>query len=409
MSSGTTSSAGGSASFSPAVMIGVVITGFIAFLAMMAMTGLAPQSDEGSGSTRTHANAVAASGYKGVATLLENEGWNVYRDRNGYTYSLEDEERALHIITPSPTTDPEALAKLLSTVRDDPILVILPKWMTAPDQKQKWARDPFYVPPAIDDVLRAVIPDDKSARVVPARGLKQPASAPGLIWASRITESGLVTVVPHPSGGAVLAETAGKNKIWILADPDLVNNLALATPASAERARRIITDVAADADASEIVFDLSLHGFGGGDRSLLRHAFSPPFVAATAILIATMLLAGWQALGRFGPAVRERRALAMSQMALIDSSAALLSQAGRDRESADDYVRLVREQAARQLHAPRFADNTTLERWLDRFTPPGEEPFTARADALRDATTPGNLLTRARALAFWRKDIWRDH
>src|SRR3546814_8233925 len=60
----------------------------------------------------------------------------------------------------------------------------------------------------------------------------------------------------------------------------LIDNLAFASRDKARAAAMLIDAVGEDADADGLAFDLTLNGFGG-QRSLLRFAFVPPFIGIT--------------------------------------------------------------------------------------------------------------------------------
>ena len=65
----------------------------------------------------------------------------------------------------------------------------------------------------------------------------------------------------------------------------------------------------------------------------------------TLTLVAAMLLAGWQAFARFGPAVRRERAIAFGKAALVDNTAALIRKARREARLGGRYVEVIRERA----------------------------------------------------------------
>src|SRR3546814_16891248 len=120
-----------------------------------------------------------------------------------------------------------------------------------------------------------------------------------------VTGDGLETLVAAPGGGAALAR-ARDSDLYILADPDLIDNFAFASRDTARGAALLLDAIAEDAAAGSLVFDLTLAGFGG-PKSLLRFAFVPPFIGTTLSLHAAALLARWQAAIRFGPGRRHRR------------------------------------------------------------------------------------------------------
>ena len=135
--------------------------------------------------------------------------------------------------------------------------------------------------------------------------------------------------------------------------------------------------------------------------------FEPPFLAMTVALLVAALLAGLYGVGRFGPARRPVRAIPFGKAALVENSAGLVRQAGREVRLGGTYADLVRDEAARAGAAPSHLQGEALEAYLDRFAKPGETPFRPLAAAVRDAGDRAGLLAAARALFAWKKDMIR--
>ncbi|RYD38849.1 MAG: DUF4350 domain-containing protein, partial [Sphingomonadales bacterium] len=221
-----------------------------------------------------------------------------------------------------------------------------------------------------------------------------------------ITGDGLDPLITAADGSAILARARDRD-LYILADPDIINNLAFATREKAAGAANLIDAIAEDADADGLAFDLTLNGFGG-ERSLLRFAFVPPFIGITLCLIAAGLLALWQAWVRFGPALKPGRAIPVSKAALIANSADLIRQARRELDGADAYVRSQRIAIARRLHAPGGLDDAATDRWIDKHLDAGSESFSSLARRLPLARGTHEFLEGAQALHDIRKDLLRD-
>jgi hypothetical protein len=216
----------------------------------------------------------------------------------------------------------------------------------------------------------------------------------------------LETLIAAPGGDAVLARTDDRD-LYVLADPDLIDNLAFSSREQAQAALTLVDAVAEDADAAALAFDLTLNGFGG-QRSLLRFAFVPPFIGITLCLIAAGLLALWQAWMRFGPALKPQRAIPVSKEALIANSADLIRQARRELDGAEAFVHSQRSAIARRLHAPAGLDIAETDAWIDRHVPPGRELFSTLARQLPLARNRHEFLEGAQALHDIRKDLLRD-
>lgn len=401
--------------FNPRLIGGVIVIGIIAFIALWALIALGPQLSSGKDGGG-HALSKAAPGYAGIADLLERAGADVELRRRVETEIYED-YRPLTILTPTVRTRPEEMTELLDAQNASPVLVVLPKWfeLPIPGQKAKpgWAGPAMpgpppsrLLPPALfGDVKLQTHPGQQTRLVhseIAGRRIDVALPANGIA----ITGDALETLIAHPSGGAILARTKDRD-LYVLADPDLINNLAFASPGKARAAVLLIDAIAEDANADGFAFDLTLNGFGGG-RSLLRFAFVPPFIGITLCLIAAGLLALWQAWMRFGPALKPGRAIPVSKAALIANSADLIKQARRELDGADAFVHSQRSAIARRLHAPAGLDAAATDAWIDKHLPPGRDLFSSLARRLPLARNTHEFLADAQALHAIRKDLLRD-
>lgn len=212
----------------------------------------------------------------------------------------------------------------------------------------------------------------------------------------------------NPETGAIdeAVDPLPGRTIYVLADPDMLNNIGMNDPARATAAVALLDALGASDEG--VTFDVTLNGLGASDRSLLRLAFTPPFLGLTLCLLIAALLALWQGFVRFGPPLRDLRSIAFGKAALVANSAQLIVQARRLPGFADRYVNMVREAAAQRLHAPTALAGVALDRWLDRFTDSQGRSFSELASALERARTSTDIVAGAAALGQWRKDILRD-
>ncbi len=410
MSSGAASDGG----FNPRLIGGVVAIGIVAFIALWALIALGPQLSSGNDGGG-HALSKAAPGYAAIVDLLERSDAVVDLRRSDEAPEYAEEWRELLVLTPSHQTKPDDLARVIEGNRRGPILIVLPKWQTGrhPD-KAGWSGGGFPSAPSPKILPATIGAIDKIVSEPHARG----ATASGFVGGRNVVlplrglraqvmlSDQYQTMIGFPHGGALLAKRT-HDDIYILSDPDFVNNLAFANRDRARAAALLIDAVAEDADADGIAFDLTLNGFGS-QRSLLRFAFVPPFIGITLCLIAAGLLALWQAWMRFGPALKPARAIAVSKAALIANSADLIKQARRELDGADAYVRSQRSAIARRLHAPGGLDDAATDRWIDKHLRGGSETFSALARRLPLARNTHEFLADAQALHDIRKDLLRD-
>lgn len=400
--------------FNPLIMAAMVVVGVVAFIALWALIALGPQLSSGNDGGG-HALSKGAPGYAGIVDLLERANVVVTLRRSEEAPVYDEEWRDLLVLTPRHETKPSEIEKIIKGHRGGPILIILPKWQAARHpEKPGWVGPAAAFTPSPDSIPSSAAKIDKIVDEPNARG----ATASGLVGGHRLTlplpglrsqviqSSALETLIAFPHGGALLAKHPS-DKIYILSDPDFLNNLAFANGERAAVAVRLIDDIAADAEADGIAFDLTLNGFGS-QRSLLRFAFVPPFIGITLCLIAAGLLALWQAWIRFGPALKPGRAIPISKAALIANSADLVRQARRELDGADAYVASQRSVIARRLHAPSGLDAAATDSWIDRRLDQGRTLFSALARRLPLARNRHEFLSDAQALHDIRKELLRD-
>ncbi|WOF43726.1 DUF4350 domain-containing protein [Sphingopyxis indica] len=399
--------------FDPRLIGGVIAVGIVAFIALWALIALGPDLRSGNDG-KGHALSRGAPGFAGIVDLLERAGAEVELRRRPERYGGGDQP--LLILTPTHQTQPGEVAELLNAQGGAPTLVILPKWYALPipneAEKPGWSGPAMAVPPPLrllpEARFGAVELGPRGAGGQRVRG-EVAGRAIELILPNQVQTikgDALDTLIAAPGGGALLARAKDAD-LYILADPDLIDNFAFASRDKARGAALLLDAVGEDANASGFAFDLTLAGFGGG-RSLLRFAFVPPFIGITLCVIATGLLALWQAWMRFGPALRPARAIPVSKAALIANSAELIAQAGRDLDGARAYVANQRGAIARRLHAPAGLDEAETDGWIDKHLPAGREPFSALARRLPLARSPHEFLEDAQALHDIRKDLLRD-
>ncbi|ARS27777.1 hypothetical protein [Sphingomonas sp. KC8] len=391
--------------FSARTMLWAVAAGILAFAALLLLGAYAPDLRSGRNGG-AHALSTSAVGFRGLANLIDDLPWDVWanliRDEDGLT------DVPLLILTPEAHTNPDEIAKRLAARGDSPTLIVLPKWQTvALPKKTGWVQQAGTLPAfAVERLLRQV-PNLKLSRSAGGqlRSIHDlPADAATGAPAQLQTISGrnLRGLLVDGEGRIVLAEVAGR-QLYILADPDLLNNQGLRSAETA-RAAIVMLDWLNSTGAETIDFDLTLNGFGASP-SLLKLAFEPPFLALTLCILAAAILAGIQAIARFGPAERETREIALGQRVLIDNSAALLKLAKRQHRTGGRYAALTRDAVASATGAPLHGGDAALDAYLDRLAEP---KFSHLAQAARDAANPGALLAAAQALYRWRRDVIRE-
>jgi hypothetical protein len=387
--------------FRPATILLVVAIGILAFVGMLILGAYAPDLRSGrNGGSQAQSNA--ATGFSGIVQLARATGRNPLILRNEGLLDSED----LMILTPE--TGATEMGAILARRATRPTLVVMPKWNTVADPRRSgWVRakglrpawDPEKVlAPAHPLRVQRHRSGGAPLRTVPAHapgGLRFVSPAP----LQTVAGPGVKPIVTDQAGRAVLVQF-GDSPLYLLADPDLLSNRGMADRSQAAAALATI-DFLNSTGAKSVVVDVTLNGLGQ-TRSPLRLMFDPPFLAATLAIAAALLLAGLQALARFGPPRRPERAIAFGKAALIDNAAALVRQARREAGLGSRYAEMIREKAVTVFGVPARLRDEAITEYLDKLD--GRSRFSALASAAAGARTKEELIAAAQALHRWQKE-----
>ena len=206
-------------------------------------------------------------------------------------------------------------------------------------------------------------------------------------------------ILTTPDGKIVLGKL-GDQQLYVLADPDLLNNRGMADIRQA-RAAMALLDFLNSTDSENVSFDVVTNGLGKG-KSPLKLAFDPPFLSVTVAIFVALLLAGLQALFRFGAPVRPERAIAFGKSALIDNSAALVRRAGREAAVGRRYVDVIRARAAALFRLPPSLSDQEVDQRLDLLAP---RPFSPLAALPHGERGRAETLSAAQQLHRWIQEI----
>ena len=391
----------GEGAFRRGTILLIVLVGILAFVATLVLGAYAPELRSGKNGG-AHALSNAATGYSGLVRMAEATGHNAQILRQDHLHDSED----LVVLTPeAAATD---LSEVMTARASKVTLVVLPKWDSQRDPKKPaWVRvsglvgkgepEGVLAPQWQLKVSRARTPGQMLV-TVPAHApstMRFPAS----VVSQFVTGEGLEPIVTDADGRMVIAKVP--NAPWfVLADPDLINNHGIADPRRAEAALALL-DFLNSNEAEFIYFDVTLNGLGSS-KSPLKLMFDPPFLAVTLAIAAALLLAGLQALARFGVPLRPQRAIAFGKAALVNNSAALVRKARREARLGGRYADMVRERVAALLRLPPTMAPDKVEQRLDAL-PAGQDFSTLAANAAT-AGTPEGVLAAARALHQWQQE-----
>jgi hypothetical protein len=388
--------------FNARTMLLITAIGVLAFIAMLVLGAYAPDLRSGRNGG-AHALSNAATGYSGLVYLADATGRHPLILRSKDQLKIED----LTVITPDHGW--ADLSEILEQRGPRATLLVLPKWETAPDkQKPGWVRVSGLLPAT--DPARTLAPATpfgitrEKTRGEPLKTLAAAAPPELRFLAPRILQSlsskDVNPIITNARGAIVLGQLKGR-QLYILADPDLINNHGMGDERQAKAALALL-DFLNSTGAESIQFDVTTNGLGRS-RSPLKLAFDAPFLAVTLTIFVAMLLAAWQALVRFGPVRRAERAIAFGKAALVDNSAALIRKAGREAHLGSRYVDVIRERAVALFRLPPALDPQTLNARLESLN--SHRSFASAAEAASHASSRDELLGAAKSLNEWIKEV----
>jgi len=390
-------------------MIWVIAAAIIAVVAFLFLSTYAPEIPDGDNGG-AHALSKSAVGYAGFVKLEAERGIHV---------DMATDEGALKtsgllVLTPESYQDPEALAKLVRERDGNPILIVLPKYQAVPNIWHKgWVYSGDLLPTKmleqlLSKMMAAKITRLRTTATATFGGAAHPTpifiNEPNLqvIAAPGITPLFTDDLYPDTLARNHFVMVRAPTNIFILSDPDLINNHAIADPMRAYGAARLI-DTLIPSDQRSITFDVTLNGFGHG-RGLFEMALRPPFLALTLCLLVAAILALLNGLMRFGPAMPDLRAIPRGKRALVTNTADLLKMSRREHLVGGRYVALIRDLAAKQYGLPPTMDAEAVTTRLDALNTGGAR-FSDLAYRAEYADSRAELLNAAKDLDTWRRRL----
>lgn len=394
--------------FSPRTGLALALVGVFAFSAFITLLAYAPDLQRHP-FCAPEVYSKCAVGFAGLKDVAQADGAPTLISRAPLPHGRT---QGLLIATPQPGEAADVGALGFS----GPILVVLPKWRTHPDPLNfGWGVKDGLLPPVaaphadlLDTVKVARRAGVARPKLTGAAGtpFEGASLAPGPVESLQtLSAKGWTPVLTDETGKAVIAE-APASRIFVLADPDLLDTQGLGDLDTFGVAVAIVRTLRLG--DGPVMFDATLAGYKQ-DRSALKLMFDPPFLAVTLCIAAALALAGWQGLFHFGPLERKGRALALGKEGLVDNSAQLIRLSRREATMGPRYAALTRAAAARAVGAPRTLAGEALTSFLDRIgrRNGGESlaALTAAADHVRDRA---GLTELAGRLYHWRVEMTRE-
>ena len=395
--------------FSPRVLVGLIAAMAMAFSASLLLSGGSGDDPESGASIGANSYSLSAIGHAGFFQVLRSLERPVLRSQFEPLGKL-GANGILVLAEPNGSLAGDEARNKLLTARK--ILLVLPKWNVARSkEKRHWIGEAGLLPIVrVQSALSAV--DGRGVLVrVPAAStfdrnvLGADPALEGLMQV--IANSSMTALISSPDGILLGEIRQGNRRIWVLADPDIIENHGIGRADNARLAVDIVDQFRGN--DGPIVIDETIHGFrGSGASPLSLLAFFPFSLFGIHALLAAVLLL-WATIGRFGAPARMTPVFTADKRALIANTAALIDHGGHHAALLQRYGMVNVQEAARALRAPRGLSDAALIAWLDRAGKSRGLKVQA-GDLLRETTslTRKDLtraFARARAMYFWKKEI----
>jgi len=354
-------------------LIGSVAVSFVAYV----LLGVYGQDLERRPTPEANTFSDSALGHQGLAGFLRSMGLGVISRQSPSGGGLGPRH-------PLILAEPRDLSRLKELSREAanlaaPLVLVLPKWAAGPPSKEKpeWLSEvKLRSLSQVERVANALGEEGRKVEVLrvrglpgglrcsPGQGLSRPELGIAAVSLQLLKPSpGLKPLLECP-GGILIARLETEPGVYLIADPDILNNQGLGREDNAAAVYGFLTW---DLGAAGAVFDETIHGFNRAS-GLLAEALRFPLALAT---LQSLLLLGvvlWAGMGRFGKPLPAPTALAAGKETLIDNTAKLLASGGHAADSLQRYFgATTRAVAAHYFLPPDLAEGERLAR-LQRLT-----------------------------------------
>ena len=352
--------------FSGRMLIGWLTAAVLTFAATLFFMGRGDDSKSGADTVGPSAFSRSAIGHAGFAETLRTLGLTVVKSQ--YDSRAKLGEGGLLVIA-----EPGAALGEQNRVGDllaaKTVLLVLPKWRGLPSDKHEgWIGYAELVPQiAADQALNLAVAQAQVARLDTSItwSKNELGHTPTFVSPTQVIRGGGLRPVVASGEDILVGELPETvRRIWVLADPDVIENHGISEGENAAFAVAMIW--ALRTAEGNVVFDETIHGYVARPDNPLRLMFQFPFVVVTMQGLMAIALLLWATLGRFGAPETAPPALSSGKQGLVEAAAKLLGFAGHQPRMVRRYVQASMRDVARQLHAPRGLSERALLDWLQR-------------------------------------------
>ena len=381
----------------------IIIVGVVALSVAAAVALTVMDSQEEEGSAGVHGYSTSAIGHRGFVRLLQKLDIPVILSRSD---SVTKAKNGVLVIAEPTITEPAARDKVRKLLQSDTTtLLVLPKWYGQTERGRSWIEDANFIPADEIKPLFDVLGIEAELVRLPMAAVYTGADMVAMpkIREPQLVRSKEISPVIESEGNILLGTIdVDGNEVWLLTDPDVMNNYGLR---EADNARFIITEIDRLRGAGPVVIDETMHGYAQ-QPSLLRTLFRFPLVLATMQVLVCALLAVWAAMVRFGPRRGSPPPIGPGKDFLIRNTAALLQYGGHHKHALQRYLQLTIGEVRRSLHAPTLSPHETVA-WLERVRTVRKVTISLRdlELAVEAANTPQRVVEVADEVFRWRMEM----
>jgi hypothetical protein len=395
------------AGFSRRTLFWLVLVGAASFLALIVISALAGNSS----GDRAGANPYSESaiGYRGLVSFLENLEMPVLVSRDRGIADALDRHALQVLLEPASTVD---LAKTVAALAGGgEVLLVLPKWNGQSNlRKPAWVSSVQMLDKRL--VTSIVLPAVRDAEIVRPPALHAVSGpyriAPAVARPQLVKSARLNRIVGTDQGILLGWVEAYGTTVYVLSDPDILNNQGLGKGRNAQLAAAMLEHIRG---GGTVVIDATVNGFTRSP-SQWRSLFELPLLPVTLLGLCACGLLFWTAGTRFGAPVPLPPRLAPGKRGLIDNTAQLLDFGDHFGVLLERYRASAIRQVATALHAPAGLDPQDLGRWLDRVAGARTIDIT-HAELVSDRASAGktvdgrDMLPSARRIHRWKTEMLR--
>ena len=352
--------------FSGRMLIGWLAAAVLTFAASLFFMGRGDDSKSGADAVGPSAFSRSAIGHAGFAETLRALGLTVVKSQYDSRQKLGDGGLLVIAEPGGALGEQDRVGDLLDAKT---VLLVLPKWHGLPSDKHAgWIGYAELIPEiAAEQVLNLAVAQASVARLdaAPAWSKNELLHEPTLVSPVQVIHGGGLKPVVASGNDVLVGELAENGRrLWILADPDAIENHGIGEGENAGFAVALVK--ALRTGEGSVVFDETIHGYVARPDNPLRLMFQFPFVVVTLQGLLAIALLLWATLGRFGAPETAPPALSTGKQGLVENAAKLLGFAGYHQRMVRRYVQAALRDVARQLHAPRGLSERALLDWLQR-------------------------------------------